>query len=271
MEPRDYSAEDIEYALTTLGFFRGDVRKASAFLKVPAKALDRWRLDAERRANATDELAPEIRLFPPGKRPWPPSPLRADRETEQFAPALDVAEWAFRAFLDESSPLYNPEHDHLTQAHVGYLWTNVFCRKQGQSVAGTAEIPQVQGPTWTKRRMEWQLRQWFGAVPDFLITLDSLYAGECSDARFCSLVEHEMLHCGQARDLFGEPRFKVTGEPVFAIRGHDVEEFISIVARYGAGNGAGATLSLVQAAMRPPTIAEADIAGACGTCLRIAA
>ncbi|MQV21573.1 hypothetical protein GHK65_14775 [Sinorhizobium meliloti] len=52
-----------------------------------------------------------------------------------------------------------------------------------------------------------QVKQWFGFVPDFIITLD---------AEYC----------------------RASGAPVFTIRGHNVEEFVGVVRRYGA-NAAG--------------------------------
>ncbi len=214
--------------------------------------------------------AAAVQLFVGGRRPMPPEAMmQAGRQVEEFAPARDLMEWVRSTFLNPDSMLFNAEHAHLDHAEIGVLWTTVEYRKHGKYIAGSAEIPSVQGPLWTKRRMEWQLRQWFGVVPDFLIHLDAVYAAQSSDARFCSLVEHELLHCGQALDAFGQPRFsKETGLPVFTIVGHDVEEFVSIVRRYGAGAAAGETAALVAAAMQPAEVAEADLSAACGTCLR---
>lgn len=103
-------------------------------------------------------------------------------------------------------------------------------------------------------------------VPDFLITIDAHYAAQCDDAEFCSLIEHEMLHAGQERDMFGAPKFTKAGRPKFAMRGHDVEEFVSIVRRYGVGASAGSTRALVEAANQKPLIGGVQISQACGTC-----
>ncbi len=212
-----------------------------------------------------------IQLFQAGKRPAPPALLQdSQRLTEEFEPARDLMEWQRRAFLEKESPLFNPDHAHLQQAEIGVLWTNIANSKQMRAIAGTAEIPNVQGPTWTKKRMEWQLRAWFGAVPDFLITLDAVYAASCDDASFAALVEHELYHCAQAVDVFGLPKVRQDGTPVWSIRGHDCEEFVGVVARYGAGKAAGGTLALVRAAQKAPSVAAADIASVCGTCLRAA-
>ncbi|WP_412549259.1 putative metallopeptidase [Sinorhizobium medicae] len=56
---------------------------------------------------------------------------------------------------------------------------------------------------WARARAEIRVKQWFGFVPDFIITLDAEYCRAC-------------------------------GSPVFTIRGHNVEEFIGVVRRYGA-------------------------------------
>ena len=121
------------------------------------------------------------------------------------------------------------------------------------AVAGQAEIPRAQGNRWAKARHDQQLRDWFGAVPDFLLTSDPAYAAAASDRAFCALVEHELLHCGQERDGFGAPKFRQDGSPAFGIRGHDVEEFVAIVRRYGARAAAGRTAELIEAARAAPT------------------
>ena len=109
-----------------------------------------------------------------------------------------------------------------------------------------------------------QLIGWFGTVPDFVLTFDASYCAECSDAEFMALVEHELYHCGQERDIYGLPKFTRFGTPKFTMRGHDVEEFVGVVRRYGA-DAAGVS-AMVEAANAGPEIARVDIARACGTC-----
>ena len=71
------------------------------------------------------------------------------------------------------------------------------------------------------------------------------------------------------KDEFGAPKFnQQTGRPSFTMRGHDVEEFVGVVRRYGAE--ATGVRALVDAANAGPEIAAADIAQCCGTCLRAA-
>lgn len=201
------------------------------------------------------------------KRPTPPAYLLDPMNDVQFAPAPDVETWATATFIDDGASLENEEHRHLQHASIGFLWTGTANARAGRAVVGTCEPGQPRGPAWSKGRQEQQLLEWFGEVPDFLITLFAPYAASVGDAEFCALVEHELLHAGQERDAFGGPKFRKDGRPVFAMRGHDVEEFVSIVRRYGVGAAAGDTLALVEAAQRAPEIGAASIAQACGTCM----
>lgn len=175
------------------------------------------------------------------------------------------------AYIAEGSPLCNEDHEHLRGAHIGVLWTNVQNSKQMKMIAGTAEIPNVQGSKWIKARAEFQMVEWFGTVPDFLITLYAPYCADADHASFLALCEHECYHCAQAVDVFGEPKFRLTGEPAFAMRGHDAEEFVGVVRRYGVGAAANGVAALVRAANQQPEVAVASITSVCGTCLRLAA
>jgi hypothetical protein len=183
-------------------------------------------------------------------------------------PAPEVWEWVSAHVLDDAGLLHNPDHDHLRLAHIGFLWTNTRNARRGRRVVGLAEIPSFMCNAWQKARQEFQLTGWFGQMPDFVITLDAEYCAECSDIEFCALVEHELYHCAQKHDAFGSPRFnKDTGRPVFEMRGHDVEEFIGVVRRYGVGQPDSPLAQLVQAAHRGAEVAASNIAAACGTCL----
>lgn len=206
------------------------------------------------------------------RRPLPPEDLvDPARWTARFVPAPEVIDWLRRTFVEPGGALVNPEHAHLEHAELGVLWTSVENVSKGRLVAGTAEMPsQGGGGKWSKARAAQQMREWFGGVPDFVVTLDAVRAATLDDASFCALVEHELYHCGQALDEYGAPRFTRGGAPVFAVRGHDAEEFVGVVRRYGAGAAAGGVTELVEAANRPPEVAAAGIAGACGTCLRAA-
>lgn len=200
-------------------------------------------------------------------RPLPPDYLLAPLAADAVVPALDMWAWAMSTFVHRDSPLFNPEHVHLEAANVGVLWTNVANGRHMRRVVGQAEVPQTNGGKWQRARSSQQLREWFGTDGlDFLITLDATASAEMDDASFCALIEHEMYHCGHARNEFGVPKFSRSGRPSFALRGHDVEEFVGVVRRYGAASAAGGVQEMVRAAGRSPEVAAAAVAAVCGTC-----
>ncbi len=206
-------------------------------------------------------------------RPYPPEDLATFSDIEMadsFIPAPDVLDWLRDTFLDEGSELFNVDHAHLRDAKLGILWTNCDNSRAMRSVIGQAELmPPMAMGKWQRARAIQQVEEWFGDMPDFLITFSAPAAHGMDDASFCALVEHELYHCAQKMDQYGMPKFKEDGTPSFAIRGHDVEEFVGVVARYGAIDPGVA--AMVSVANHKPLIGAASIAGACGTCLRTAA
>jgi hypothetical protein len=133
--------------------------------------------------------------------------------------------------------LQMPEHAHLRdgEAHIEWLFRADPKIQAGRQILGTCHLPTVQGSL--REFFVWMCARLFGALPDFLIILDHGYWMECGPRNREILVFHELSHAVQAVDKYGEPRFeKDTGRPVWAIKGHDVEEFTSVVARYGAWN-----------------------------------
>lgn len=206
-------------------------------------------------------------------RPYPPEDLATFSDIEmadRFMPAPAVLDWLRDTFLDEGSELFNVEHQHLREAKLGILWTNCDNSRAMRSVIGQAELmPPMAMGKWQRARAIQQVEEWFGDMPDFLITFSAPAAHGMDDASFCALVEHELYHCAQKMDQYGMPKFKEDGTPSFAIRGHDVEEFVGVVARYGAIDPGVA--AMVAVANHKPLIGAASIAGACGTCLRTAA
>jgi Putative phage metallopeptidase len=170
--------------------------------------------------------------------------------------------------IEEGAPLQNEDHFHLRFAHIGVLWTSIENSRAGRRIVGQAERgePAVIGK-WARARAELQIMQWFGTLPDFILTFDAGYAVRCSDAECCSLMEHELAHCGIERDMYGAPKFrKSAGLPAFTLVSHDVEEFVGVVRRYGMISPGIA--EMVRVANEGPTIAPATIAHACGTCLK---
>lgn len=201
-------------------------------------------------------------------RPRPPADLTGIEGAfgSRFVPAPELEEWLAATFIAEGAPLENPDHLHLRSAHIGVLWTNVPNSRHGRGVVGQAERGKPGGSMgkWVRGRIEMQTLEWFGGEPDFVLTFHAEYAAQASDAVFCALVEHELYHCGQERDEFGQPKFHKSGLPAFCIRGHDVEEFVGVVRRYGAIDPG--VVAMVAAAGERPAIAAASIAQVCGTC-----
>lgn len=203
-------------------------------------------------------------------RPRPPASLFSIESTTDgvtFAPAPDLLGWLTSTFIEEGAPLENEDHAHLRYAKLACLWTTVPNARAGRTIIGQAEFGATIGGMgrWQRGRAEQQILEWFGFWPDFLLTFFAPYADECGDAEFCALVEHELYHCGQERDEFGLPRFKKsTGMPAFCMRGHDVEEFVGVVRRYGAD--AAGVRAMIEATRESPGVAVADIATCCGTC-----
>lgn len=179
-------------------------------------------------------------------------------------PAAEVWEWISTEILADTGSIRNPEHTHLIDANIRVLWASSGFVKQGRLVLGQAEQVMFRAGGWQKSRQEQQMREWFGEEPDFLITLAADYCAECSDAEFCALVEHELYHIAQKTDEYGAPKFKQDGTPSLYLKGHDVEEFVGVVRRYGASEE---VQQLIDAANNPPEVAKINIARACGTCL----
>lgn len=200
-----------------------------------------------------------------------PPAMFADPLNCRFAPAPEVLKWARSEILTEGGKLYNPEHVHLDMCHIEFLWAPGGFKRQGLTVLGQCEEVLFRCNAWQKGRQQQQMADWFGGVPQFLITLDARYCLECSDVEFCALVEHELMHIGQEHDEFGCPAFTKDGFPKLFLRGHDVQEFVGIVRRYGVGHPEGALAQLVAAANAAPEVAKLNIARACGTCLLKAA
>ena len=200
-------------------------------------------------------------------RPMPP-PEFADPLNNRYMPAPEVLKWARATILTEGGALYTEDPAHREYADVQFLWAPIGFVKAGRTVLGQCEEMTFRCGPWQKGRQQQQMADWFGAVPDFLITLDASYCLTCSDVEFCALLEHELFHIGQEQDEFGAPAFNKYGLPKLCMRGHDVEEFVGVVRRYGASED---VQRIIDAAKTPPEVARINIARACGTCLLKAA
>lgn len=195
-------------------------------------------------------------------------PLTSQIELSEFGirltPAPDVWEWLQTAILADTGSIHNEDHAHLIDADICVMWASSAFTKKGRTVVGQAEQVAFRAGGWQKARMEQQMMDWFGRVPAYIITLAADYCSQCSDEDFCALVEHELYHISQAQDQHGAPKFTQEGLPKLEMRGHDVEEFVGVVRRYGASPDVQA---LVDAANKPAEVGKLNISRACGTCL----
>lgn len=182
-------------------------------------------------------------------------------QLDRFMPAPELLEWVERAMFAVDGPLHNQDHAHLVDADLAFLWASSGFQKAGRVVLGQAEQVMFRAGGWQKARQEQQMIEWFGRVPAFLITLAADYCATCSDAEFCALVEHEFYHIGHAPDAYGAPVFDKEGRPKLRIVGHDVEEFVGVVARYGPSSD---VLRLAGAAGAVPSVQRPDVTRACG-------
>lgn len=190
-----------------------------------------------------------------------------DGGINQYVPDPAIADFVAAAFLDEKSELYNPDHGHLSDAKIGFLWTTAANKRHQKRIVGEAELPTYRVGQWIRGRLEYQLQKWFGPLPDFVVTFDANFRADVPDFEFMALLEHELYHCGQALDEFGSPRFNQnTGRPIFAIRGHDIEEFSGVVRRYGVEAAGFDRAEFVAAANRPAELDRVRVAQLCGTC-----
>ncbi|MEW7126132.1 putative metallopeptidase, partial [Acinetobacter baumannii] len=116
-----------------------------------------------------------------------------------------------------------------------------------------------------KARQAQQMRDWFGFVPTYLITIDATFCDKANDREFCALLEHELYHIGVERDEDGEMIFSSsTGLPKHYLAGHDVEEFVGVTKRWGASQS---VKRIVEAAKNPPFVSNLDISKCCGNCV----
>lgn len=206
-----------------------------------------------------------VKTQPVPLRPYPPQVL------DRIQPADGIDDWVQREILAADGRIHNPDHKHLLDADLEFLWAPTSFAKQMRSVIGQAEEVTFRAGGWQKERQEQQMREWFGRIPSYLITLSAEYCATCSDAEFCALVEHELYHLAHKNDPLGAPAFTKEGLPKIGIQGHDVEEFIGVVRRYGIGDQGSSLAQMIRAAAKTPEVAPICIAQACGTCLLRAA
>lgn len=182
----------------------------------------------------------------------------------RIEPANDVYDWVSSQVLDRDGELYNQDHSHLLDVDIKFMWASSSFEKKGRVVLGQCEEVAFRVGGWQKARLEQQMVEWFGHVPQFIITLSADYCSICTDLEFCALVEHELYHIAQKLDEFGAPKFTQDGLPKLGVRSHDVEEFFGVVRRYGATEEVKELISIAKEA---PEVGSLSIARSCGTCI----
>lgn len=208
------------------------------------------------------------------ERPVPPIEVQEEDEDGIFIPAPELVAWIEATFLNEYHEMYNPDHDHLLDANIKALWTNVPNITKGVGVLATAEMPRppATGGRWAREKYKYQMRQWFGIEAENINFLLTFYAPEMmclSDRGFCATHEHELYHCGQAEDDYGAPKFRQSDfSPVFTIKDHDFTGFLGVTKRYGPVERN--QRQMVDLAKKAPELNDFDISTACGVCRKAA-
>lgn len=74
-------------------------------------------------------------------RPAPPEALLADDLYSMIlAPGPELAAWAQEAILSEDGSLHNPDHIHLLDADIGFLWASSAFAKRGRTQAHSGRL-----------------------------------------------------------------------------------------------------------------------------------
>ncbi|RZG48079.1 putative metallopeptidase [Acinetobacter wuhouensis] len=207
-------------------------------------------------------------------RPFPPTDFIDQAEEEEvirLAPAPDLKEWVVANWLTVGGHLHNPDHDHIAEllhddeTFLAFAWASSAAVAKKRMVLGQCEKVMINVGGWKKARQEQQMRDWFGFVPVYLITVDASFCENSNDVEFCRLIEHELYHIGVERDEDGEPICSdVTGLPKHYLAGHDVEVFFGETKRWGADAN---VKRLLEIAKNAPFVSEKNIAACCGNCV----
>lgn len=222
--------------------------------------------------------------------PMPPDAMLGDWEMPLFQRAPEMEDFLRTHWIDGAT-FPNASFAHLQDASVGVGWTNVHAptpgAADGRRTVGLAEIFQPRpAKRWIMERQRWAMHQIFGLeIPDFVIWFDAGHwaADTVSIATKLGVATHELLHCGQALDEYGAPKYARSGQrkgqPVWSLVPHDVEQFNLVVEWFGAeaagvipmarALAAGATMRQLLREAFGAEIGEPE-PFLCGTCARAA-
>ena len=173
---------------------------------------------------------------------------------DYFAPYV-VPEGELHPAIIAERLMLDEEHAHLkeNELHIEYLFKTEHKSKGGKQILGMVHEPKVQGHL--KDLFEMLVMQFFGAMPNYIITLDHEYWKDASAIDREALLWHELAHIKQQKDAYDAPKFDRDGLPVYGLVEHDVTAFISEVRRYGAWHGE--LQSMVNAANKRPATEKA--------------
>lgn len=207
-------------------------------------------------------------------RPFPPTELIDQAEQEEairLAPAPALKEWVVKNWLTVGGELHNPDHDHIAELlhdneeFLAFAWASSAAVAKKRMVLGQCEKVMFNQGGWKKARQEQQMRDWYGFVPQYLITIDATYCEQANDRDFCRLIEHELYHIGVERDEDGEVIYSDhTGLPKHYLAGHDVEVFFGEIRQHGVDSSVQRLLDIAKNA---PFASETNIAACCGNCV----
>ncbi|MCL6479322.1 MAG: hypothetical protein K6T65_13095 [Peptococcaceae bacterium] len=129
-----------------------------------------------------------------------------------------MAEWIKAPEVERlAKQLINECHSHLTEANIMYLFRDGPWSSQDRTTWGKAV--KVSG------------RDKFIHEYDFLIIINKEIWTILTEDQRKALVDHELMHCYLSD-------YDKEGNPVWSIRGHDLEDFAAVVRRHGMWNDA---------------------------------
>lgn len=158
-----------------------------------------------------------------------------DDEVPFFVPSDegDVSPRAIMERLIKREGMFTPLR--LGEARIMIVMRTAPKVRNGRDELGSMSLPRFQGGLAALG--VWLLAEHFGSYPDYVLTLDNTWWEGSTPEQKEALVFHELMHCEHATDREGELKFQDDGRPVWAIKGHDIEEFREVVRRYGDWSG----------------------------------
>ncbi len=103
-------------------------------------------------------------------------------------------------------------HEHLHEAEISFLMTKKPMSRGGRAIAGKAKL--------SKGLLS------FYSKADFVIIVSAEFWDKADVPKRRALLDHELKHCTYEED-------EKSGEKIWMLRGHDIEEFTDVVDRHG--------------------------------------